>query len=342
MVGMTATSCAPAAEGEWRPSGPYSLQQTLGVLQRGTHDPTIRVAGTCAWLCFRHDGGPVTLRLDLAGARGGTGGPAPAVLRWRAWGEGARHEGFAAAVVRLAGGGDDWTGFDAEDFAASLPPLVLRSRRAHPGLRLPATGRVFDALMPAVLEQKVTTIEARFAWRYLAGRFGDAPPSPTGARDGDGGDGSGLPAGLRLPPTPHQLRRVPSWEWHAARVDAARSRTLLRAAESAAGLDRLGGRPLDAEPGTALQSLPGIGAWTAAEVLQRSHGDPDAVSVGDYHLPGFVGEALTGRRTDDAGMLELLRPWHGHRQRVVRLIAASGFRKQARGPRLTPRDYRRI
>lgn len=36
----------------------------------------------------------------------------------------------------------------------------------------------------------------------------------------------------------------------------------------------------------------------------RALGDPDAVSVGDYHLPHEVGYALTGHCTDDAGMLE--------------------------------------
>ncbi|GHD10124.1 DNA-3-methyladenine glycosylase family protein [Zhihengliuella salsuginis] len=338
MESMSTRAITPDAEGEWRPAAAYSLAQTLGVLQRGTHDPTVRVGDSSAWLCFRHDGGPVTLRLDLArDPAPAHGDPAPALLRWRAWGEGAQHDGFADAVVRLAGGADDWSVFDAGDFPAALPPIVQRARRAHPGLRLPATGRVFDALVPVVLEQKVTTIEARFAWRYLAGRFGDAPPSPA-----SGPGDSVLPAGLRLPPTPAQIRRIPSWEWHAARVDSARSRTLLRAAESAAGLDRLARSTLDDRPGRALQSLPGIGPWTAAEVLQRSHGDPDSVSVGDFHLSGFVGEALTGSRTDDVGMLDLLRPWHGHRQRVVRMIAASGFRKQAHGPRLAPRDYRRF
>jgi hypothetical protein len=50
---------------------------------------------------------------------------------------------------------------------------------------------------------------------------------------------------------------------------------------------------------------------------------------------------LTGRRVDDAGMLELLAPFTGHRQRVVRLIGLSGQRKQAFGPRLAPMDHRR-
>jgi 3-methyladenine DNA glycosylase/8-oxoguanine DNA glycosylase len=89
-----------------------------------------------------------------------------------------------------------------------------------------------------------------------------------------------------------------------------------------------------------LTSLPGIGVWTSAETRIRALGDPDAVSVGDYHLAHEVGYALTGTRTDDAGMVALLAPWDGHRQRVVRLLAASGVREPRRGPRLAPEDHR--
>lgn len=317
MVGMSSSDPAPVAEGQWAPGMPYSLSQTLSVLQRGTHDPTLRVTDSLAWAAFRYDGAAVTVRVTYAHG----------VVTWQGWGEGASAPGFGTAVERLLGADDNWAGFDDLE----VPALVRRSRREHPGLRLPATGRVFDALMPVVLEQKVTTEEARHAWRYLARRFGDVPPHHPA-----------MPPGMRLAPTAHQLRRVPSWEWHAARVDSARSRTLLRAAESASGLNRLGALPLTKDPARAMMSLPGIGPWTVAEVLQRTHGDPDRVSVGDYHLPHLVGEALTGQRTDDDGMLALLAPWHGHRQRVVRLITATGFRHQARGPRLAPRDYRRF
>jgi 3-methyladenine DNA glycosylase/8-oxoguanine DNA glycosylase len=80
--------------------------------------------------------------------------------------------------------------------------------------------------------------------------------------------------------------------------------------------------------------------WTAAETTQRSHGDPDPPSVGDYHLPAIVGWALIGAPVDDDGMLELLAPYAGHRQRVMRLILASGVRKPARGPRMTVQDHR--
>jgi 3-methyladenine DNA glycosylase/8-oxoguanine DNA glycosylase len=89
-----------------------------------------------------------------------------------------------------------------------------------------------------------------------------------------------------------------------------------------------------------MQTIPGIGIWTTAEVVQRTHGCPDSIAVGDYHLAAYVGAALTGRRTDDAGMLQLLAPWQGHRQRVVRMIGLSGFRKPTFGPRMTIQDHR--
>jgi 3-methyladenine DNA glycosylase/8-oxoguanine DNA glycosylase len=86
--------------------------------------------------------------------------------------------------------------------------------------------------------------------------------------------------------------------------------------------------------------VPGIGAWTVAEVAQRALGDADALSVGDYHLSAFVGWALAGRPLDDDGMVELLERWRPHRYRVVRLLECSGFRKPRFGPRLTVQDHR--
>ena len=97
-----------------------------------------------------------------------------------------------------------------------------------------------------------------------------------------------------------------------------------------------------AEADRRLQALSGIGPWTSAEIRQRACGDPDAVSVGDYHLPSIVGWALTRQKVDDAGMLELLAPYAGHRHRAARLLVRSGMGPPRRGPRNAPRDYRRI
>ena len=142
-----------------------------------------------------------------------------------------------------------------------------------------------------------------------------------------------------MPPTPAQIRAVPDWEWHRAGVDSARRRAILACAavahrlENACALGGEAGREL-------LRRVPGIGVWTAAEVAQRAWGDPDAVSVGDFHIPTLVGWALLGRPIDDAEMLQVLAPYTPQRARAVRYVELSGFRKPRFGPRFSPRDYR--
>ena len=123
---------------------------------------------------------------------------------------------------------------------------------------------------------------------------------------------------MRVRPSAAQWGRIPSWEWHRAGVDPGRAATVPRA-RVADGLQRTVDRGRGGPTVTAaLRTVPGIGVWTAAEIVQRAHGDPDSVSVGDFHLPALVGWALIGRPVDDDGMLELLEPWRGHRQRVIR------------------------
>ncbi|MBT1001166.1 3-methyladenine DNA glycosylase [Paenarthrobacter sp. DKR-5] len=313
---MTATAfpeADSALTGEFE--GDYDLHGTVGVLRRGSADPAVRVTPEGCWFAFTTAAGTATLLLSENGS----------IIRARAWGPGA-----AAAldtVPGLIGQDDDWSGFDDAGFHATLPRMVTEARRRHRSVRLPATGRMFDAVVPAVLEQKVTNIEARRGWRYLVAKYGSPAPGPA-------------PAGLRAIPTPAQWLRIPSWEWHRAGVGPQRSDTVMRAARLASGLERLAQAPC-AEAAAKLQTVPGIGIWTAAEVTQRTHADPDSVSVGDYHLAAYVGWALIGKPVDDDGMLELLEPWRGHRQRVVRMIMLSGFRKPSFGPRMTIQDHRR-
>ena len=100
-------------------------------------------------------------------------------------------------------------------------------------------------------------------------------------------------------------------------------------------------RAIGATAAAELMRIPGIGAWTAAEVTFRALGDPDAVSVGDFHLKNLVAFALAGEpRATDEQMLELLEPWRGHRARVVRLLELSGVAAPRFGPRFSPIDRR--
>lgn len=295
----------------YTPLTPLNLRLTLRPLSRGAQDPTMQWVTTGVWRIIPTPLGAATLHLSQRGA----------TIEAKAWGAGA--EWAIAAVPELCGGGDNDDGFDV-----SGHDFLQESRRRNPGLRLLRTGLVFEMLVAAILEQKVTGLEARRAWSQLIRAHGEPAPGPA-------------PAGMRVFPSAEVWRMIPSWEWHRAGVGPQRSRTALAAASVAAGLERTltlgrGG----AEVEKRLRSVAGVGVWTAAETMQRAHGDPDAVSFGDYHLPALVGWALIGKPVDDDGMLELLAPWPGHRQRVMRLIESSGFAKPRFGARITIQDHR--
>ena len=305
-----AVDLRPDAALVWRPQLPVAVRTSLSPLSRGAGDPTHRVTSDGAvWRTTRMPTGPATLRMLQRGLH---------EVEAQAWGPGAGE--VLAGLPDLLGARDDDAGF------VPAHPLLTEAAARHPGLRVPRTGRVVEALVPAVLEQKVTGKEARASFRLLVLQHGDPAPGPA-------------PDGMRVPPSAETWRRIPSWEWHRAGVDPKRSRTICLAMQYAERLEQAVGMERD-DAARRLSAVPGIGAWTVAEVAQRALGDADALSVGDYHLSAFVGWALAGRPLDDDGMVALLERWRPHRYRVVRLLECSGFRKPRFGPRITVQDHR--
>jgi 3-methyladenine DNA glycosylase/8-oxoguanine DNA glycosylase len=304
----------------WRAPFRIDLVLTLGTHRRGRGDPAFRVdASGAVWRTSRTPDGPATLRVTAGTGRAGEdGGAGGTTVLATAWGPGAAW--LLASLPRLLGADDDRAGFEPAH------PLLAELDRRYPHLRIGRSGRVFEALVPAVLEQKVVGAEARRAWRALMLKFGERAPGPA-------------PDGMRVFPPPRSWARIPSWEWHRAGVEGVRARTVIGAAQVAQRLEEIVAMT-SAEADLRLRSLPGIGPWTSAEIRQRACGDADAVSVGDCHLPGMVGWALAGRKVDDAGMLDLLAPYAGHRHRAARLVVLSGIGPPRHGPRLGPRDYR--
>ena len=322
-------STAPL-ERRWTPSWPVDLRTTLGVLSHGRGDPTVRMSDGGVWRATRTPQGPVTIHYARSGSQ---------VLA-RAWGPGAEME--LEMMPRVLGVGDDPTGFAVD----AHPVMAAAHRRFGPGWRVLRTDRVMEALVPAVLEQRVTGREASRAWADLVRAFGEPAPGPggQGAGIGPGADpGRAAAVGqLMVAPDGPAWARLPSWAWHRAGVDPGRARTITTAAGRAATLETLSGRSPE-EASRALQSLPGIGVWTAAEVAVRAWGDRDAVSFGDFHVARAVVHALTGRTDgDDDQMADLLTPWAGQRARAVRLLQLhSGHTLPRRGPRATITDHRR-
>jgi 3-methyladenine DNA glycosylase/8-oxoguanine DNA glycosylase len=303
------TDAAPAST-TLRPALPTDLRLTLGSLRRGPGDPHLRFEPGGVWRTARTPAGPGTVH--LAERPGGE-------IAVHAWGPGA--DWLVATAPDLVGARDSLDGWD--------PPYpVLRDLHVrHPGFRVPRSGVVMDMLVPAIIEQRVLGHDAWRSWRQLLYRFGEPAPGP-----------AGMPP-LRVVPPPELLARIPSWEWHRVGVEEARARVVRSAAQVAGRLEEAVSMPPE-EALRRLRVVPGVGPWTAAETAQRALGDADAVSVGDLHLPAFVGWVLAGHRVDDDGMLELLEPVRGHRYRATRLLELSGLRNPRFGPRYSGRDIR--
>ncbi|MGB9302191.1 MAG: DNA-3-methyladenine glycosylase 2 family protein [Mycobacterium sp.] len=293
--------------------GAVSFGHTLAPLRRGPRDPCFRLPGDgTIWRTSLLASGPVTARFSRA---------APDAARCVVWGDGA--EQFLDMLPALLGADDD-----ASDFTPRHP-TVIAARQRVPHLRLGRTGQVLEALIPAVIEQRVPGADAFRSWRVLVSKYGTPAPGPA-------------PDGMRVPPSADAWRYIPSWEFHRANVDPGRAQTVVGCARRAASLERLVSQPAD-QAREALTSLPGVGVWTAAEVAQRAFGDADAVSVGDYHIPKMIGWTLLGHPVDDTGMLEVLEPMRPHRHRVVRLLEASGLAYEPRrGPRLPVQEIRSL
>ena len=283
-------------------SRPLDLVSTLASIGLG---PSLRIDGSDVWRATRTPEGPATIHLRQAGGR----------IDVEAWGPGAAWA--AAQAPALCGEHDDASGFQPKD------RLIADLHRRNPGLRLPRTHAVFEAFVPTVLEQKVTTIEAAAGYRALVDALGEPAPGPVR---------------FKVPPSSEVLSKTPYWTFHRFGVERRRAVVIIQAARSASRLEETTTMDL-ASAYRRLLAFPGVGPWTAAKVALVALGDPDAVPVGDYHLPHTVGYALEGTsRSSDERMLELLDPYRGHRARVVRLLLLSGIGAPRFGPRMPLRD----
>lgn len=292
------------AEGRFEPRRPLDLRGTLNLLGYG---PWVRREDGALWLATRTREGPATLHIAR---RNGT-------VDVRAWGQGAAWA--AAHAPALCGEEDDDSGFNPTH------PLLARLHRESRGLRMPRTHAVFEALVPTIIGQQVTSEEARESYRHLVNALGEPAPGPRR---------------LKLPPDPHSLARTPYWAFHRFGVERRRADVIIRAARSVKRLEETVTMDLPSAY-RRLQAFPGVGPWTAAKVAMVALGDADAVPVGDYHLPHSVGYVFDGTpRSTDERMLELLEPYRGHRARVIRLIVEAGIAAPRFGPRKPLRNYR--
>jgi 3-methyladenine DNA glycosylase/8-oxoguanine DNA glycosylase len=288
----------------WLLDGPLDLVRTCRPMVEGGSDPTWAIAGDRVRRGLTTPEGPAALDVRLGGRR----------LSATAVGPGA---GWVLARARRLLGLDD----DPAGFEPGLHPVVQHLAARQQGTRMGASLRIWDAVVPVVLGQRVTVAEARRSWRQLVRRYGSPAP--------------GHPDVL-VPPTPSVVARLAVHDWHVMGVERGRAEAIRRLIPVVPALERAG-QHSSAEFQRAIMTVPGVGPWTATALASSVLGDPDAVLLGDLHLPSTVSWALAREpRGDDARMLELLEPWRGHRGRVVRLIRSAGRSAPRRGPRYTP------
>jgi len=287
---------------------PLDLARTARGVGTWGAAPWLRVDATGVWVAQRTAAGPGTIRLMHEGNE----------LQATAWGPGAPD--LLARAERLAGLHDD------PSAVAPHHAVVAAALKRARGVRMASVDQVYPTLIATILAQKVTGKESQAATMRLARRWGEPAPGP---RDD-----------LWLFPAPRALAQTPVAAFHPLGVERRRAQVLIEAATRIGRLEACV-TMRGAQAMAHLQKLPGIGPWTAGVVVGEALGDPDAVPVGDYHLPNVVAFNLAGEpRADDARMLALLAPYAGQRGRVVRLLKSGGQPPPKWGPRSEARDIR--
>ncbi len=299
---------------DWQPDFEVDVRLTLSVLSVGARDPCQRITPDgSVWRASLMDTGAATLRVRSLGENR---------VRASAWGPGA--DEAIGRLPELLGANDD-----PKSFRPGVPLLREAARRLR-GLRIPCSGRLLEALIPAVLHQKISGRDASESWSWLVRRHGEPAPGP-------------LPFPMWLPPSPKAWLAVPQWDWRRAGVEPSAVTTIRLAASRAGSLERIAATSGADHPATyrALTSLAGIGPWTCAEVGHRALGDADALSVGDYNLPALTSFALAGRQLCDTEVEAFYEPWRPHRYRVTRLLELTPSAwPPRRGPRMSRPEHR--
>lgn len=298
-------------------TGDIDLANTLQMIGIYGSDPTFRKGrGHFAKAVLTPDG-PGTLRLTWSG---------DGDVLAEAWGSGA--DWLLEQSPRWVGLTDDISGFDP-----SPNTRIADLWRRHPGLRLPASGVIWQELALVLLGQRVTTEEAAKSWNRMCRNWGEPAPGP---------------CDLILPPRPDVIAALHYTDLHRVNVERRRADAILLAAKRANRLEEAASMPIDGAI-TRLSALPGLGIWTATATTLASHGHPDTVLLRDYGMATLVNYAFTGDAThldpDRGGddiMCAHLEPWRGHRQRIIRLLYAAGISAPRRGPRQRNPDIRRL
>lgn len=290
------------------------LNRTLFAFSFFGRDPTTRFV--------RERGGGIG---ELARATLTPDGPGTLYLRWQ--GARASATAFGPGARWLDAHAEDWCG--KNDDVTTFEPPDRRMQRLflkHSGVRMTRTLTAWHDILRIVIQQRIRTRDAADQWRRMTLAWGTLAPGPFG---------------LRLPPAAEKVAAAPYFDFHPFGIEKKRADAMRSVAKSVDVVERAAMLPPE-KARAALEGIRGVGPWTALGFCEGCLGDPDAVILGDYHLPNHVAFALAGEeKATDERMLELLAPYAPHRGRVVKLLMVGAEKPPRRAPRATHNDIRR-
>jgi 3-methyladenine DNA glycosylase/8-oxoguanine DNA glycosylase len=249
------------------PAGPFRLPRQVGM-----DGVTRRRGGVLERLLHDDRGEPVAVRVAQT---------APEVVVFGARAPSREAAEYGIARIRFALGVDDDLSAFRRRFARD--PLIGRSLRQRPWLRVRRRPEPFEALVWAVCEQLIEYERAAAIERRLVAKLGRRWPQE-----------EGWGSGLRDLPTPETLAGAAPALLQSFDLAGGRAVALVRAArEVARGRVELHGE--QAERGwRRLRRIPGIGAWTVEMLALRGQGRYDQLPAGDLALLKLVGRLLSG------------------------------------------------
>jgi len=184
--------------------------------------------------------------------------------------------------------------------ALSSDPLLKKSLKSHPGIRVPGAWDGFEITIRAILGQQISVKAASTLAGRIAARYGE--PLDHEVR--------GESSLTRLFPTADRLARA---RFNEIGLVKSRAETLRRVAKAVVSGDLQfdAGQDPD-EICTTLKSIKGIGEWTTQYIAMRALKNPDAFPASDLgllkalHFPQRVSPSELHRHA------EQWRPWRAY------------------------------
>jgi endonuclease III len=265
---------------------PLDVNATFGVHCFGKYDATAFSNKGHFTKCFSVEGGVCVVRVDQVGR-----------------GVQVTVEGTGESLVRQALE-RSLAKNDGHDTFVPKHPLIAKLHMRLSGMRIIEVPWAFDVACQTVLGQRVTAEDAMREFRRIAERYG------TKYQD------------LVAFPPASLVATMPTWQLEQLGIDPKRARAMVALAREVVRRPGFWASPLLPK---VLASIRGIGPWTIGNIMGFAMGDPDALVLGDLHLPHVVTWALAEEpRGSDERMVELLQPFAG--QRLTRLLTGSNIK----------------